>query len=59
MKKWMYVISVGSMLAIFLVFFLSATKKRKAHDQKVAIEVAARKGREGCGESRHRGQGPG
>ena len=43
MKKWMYVISVGSMLAIFLVFFLSETKKHEEKERQRAIEVAARK----------------
>jgi len=40
MKKWMYVISVGSMLAIFLVFYFSATK---AHEEKEKQRIAMQK----------------
>ena len=43
MKKWMYVISVGSMLAIFLVFYLSETKKHEERERQRAVEVAAKK----------------
>ena len=42
MKKWMYVISVGSMLAIFLVFYLSETKKHDAKEHQRTIEIAAK-----------------
>jgi hypothetical protein len=43
MKKWLYVISVGSMLAIFLVFYLSETKKHDERERQRAVEVAAKK----------------
>ena len=43
MKKWMYVISVGSMLAIFLVFYLAETKKHAEKEAQRAIKVAADK----------------
>lgn len=46
MKKWMYVISVGSMLAIFLVFYLSETKKHaereRQHTAAAAVQQAAK-----------------
>ncbi len=42
MKKWMYVISVGSMLAIFLVFYTTETKKREAKEKQRAADVAAK-----------------
>ena len=41
MKKWMYVISVGSMLAIFLVFYLSETKKHAEKERQHQIAAAA------------------
>jgi hypothetical protein len=43
MKKWMYLISVGGMLAIFLVFYLSATKQHEERERQRAIQVAAKK----------------
>src|SRR6185295_12189387 len=46
MKKWMYVISVGSMLAIFLVFYLSETKKHEERERQrlaAAAQVKATK----------------
>jgi hypothetical protein len=46
MKKWMYVISVGSMLTIFLVFFLSESKKHAEKERQRSIEVAAKKAAE-------------
>jgi hypothetical protein len=46
MKKWMYVISVGSMLAIFLGFYFSETKKHEAKERQRAITVAAQKAAE-------------
>ena len=41
MKKWMYLISVGSMLAIFLVLYFSETKKREEKEHQRTIKVAA------------------
>lgn len=41
MKKWMYVIFPGSMLALFLVFFLSHEKDMKARAEQQAKTVAA------------------
>lgn len=42
MKKWMYVISVGSMLAVFLFFYLTHVKEAEQRDkertEKLAIE---------------------
>lgn len=46
MKKWMYVISVGSMLAIFLGFYFSETKKHDEKERQRAITVAAQKATE-------------
>ena len=46
MKKWLYVISVGSMLAIFLVFYLSATKQHEERERQRAAQVAAKKAAE-------------
>ena len=43
MKKWMYVISVGSMLAIFIVFYLSATKKHEEKERQHIAAAAAQK----------------
>ncbi len=49
MKKWMYLISVGSMLAIFLVLYFAETKKREEKEEqrkvKVAADLAAEKAR--------------
>ena len=42
MKKWMYVISVGSMLAIFLVIYLAETKKHEERERQRTAEVAAK-----------------
>lgn len=41
MKKWMYVIFPGSMLALFLVFFLSHEKEMKARAEQQAISLKA------------------
>jgi len=43
MKKWMYVISVGSMLAVFLVFYFSETKRIELLEKQHAEEAAAAK----------------
>jgi membrane protein involved in colicin uptake len=43
MKKWMYVISVGSMLAIFLVLYFAETKKHDERERVRAAEVAKKK----------------
>ncbi len=43
MKKWMYVISVSGMLALFLVVYLSEMKKREEREHQRTIEVAATK----------------
>jgi chromosome segregation ATPase len=43
MKKWMYVISVSAMLAIFLVFYFSATKEHARREEQRMAEVAAKK----------------
>lgn len=40
MKKWMYVISVGSMLAIFLFFYLTHVKEAEIRDKARAAQVA-------------------
>ncbi|MSU22302.1 MAG: hypothetical protein EXS32_00580 [Opitutus sp.] len=39
MKKWMYLIFPGGMLAAFLVFFLSHTKEMDAREHERAIKV--------------------
>jgi hypothetical protein len=58
MKKWMYVISVGSMLAIFLVFYVSETKKReeKEAQRQVALKnkEAAKKAEQAAIEAKAR-----
>jgi len=41
MKKWMYIIFPGSMLALFLVFYFSAEKK-SAERERVHKEQAAK-----------------
>jgi hypothetical protein len=46
MKKWMYVISVGSMLAIFLAFYFSETKKHEEKERQRAIAVADQKAKD-------------
>ena len=46
MKKWMYLISVGSMLAIFLVLYFSATKAHDLKEQQRAVEVAKKQAEE-------------
>jgi cytoskeletal protein RodZ len=43
MKKWMYVISVSGMLAIFLVFYLSATKQHEERERQHAADAAIKK----------------
>lgn len=40
MKKWMYVISVGSMLAVFCFFYFSFLKEMEIRDQRLAAETA-------------------
>ncbi len=40
MKKWSYLISVGSMLAVFLFFYLSHMKELEIRDKQRAEEVA-------------------
>ncbi len=42
MKKWMYLVFPGTMLAIFLVFFLSHTKEAEERE-KVRLDVMAKK----------------
>lgn len=42
MKKWMYLVFPGTMLAIFLVFFLSHTKEAEERE-KVRLDVLAKK----------------
>ena len=42
MKKWMYIIFPGTMLAIFLVFFMSHAKEADARE-KARLEVQAKK----------------
>ena len=42
MKKWMYLIFPGTMLGLFLVFFLSHTKEAEAREQ-VRIEALNKK----------------
>ncbi len=40
MKKWMYVISVGSMLAIFLFFYFTHLKEAEIRDKARAAQIA-------------------
>jgi hypothetical protein len=40
MKKWTYLISVGSMLAVFLFFYLSHMKELEIRDKQRAAELA-------------------
>lgn len=40
MKKWMYVISVGSMLTVFLFFYFAHLKDAEAHEKVRAEQVA-------------------
>lgn len=42
MKKWLYVISVGAMLAVFLVFYFSFTKEAEIRERQRAEETAMR-----------------
>src|SRR5512141_28582 len=40
MKKWMYLISVSSMLAVFLFFYFSQQKETQAREKIVAEKAA-------------------
>lgn len=58
MKKWMYVISVGSMLAVFLFFYFAFLKdseiKEKQHAEQIAQERKAEETRKAAIEQKAR-----
>lgn len=53
MKKWMYVISVGSMLAVFLFFYTTHVKQAEL-DEKARIEKKARDDAKAAAEKKER-----
>lgn len=43
MKKWLYLISPGAMLGVFLFFYFTHIKEAEEHDRQVAIQTAEKK----------------